>query len=417
MIAFVDTITTWVRGRRPLVVVTLVAVSSVCHGASLYIFNRAPVAEGAMSGWSEQFLALWVASAAATVVVIVLYDRYSACGFFLLELLLALVIANPEGPRIGIRLLLLMNVAVVGTVALKPGFNILAGALAVLGGFCSPAASSLWGKPVSGIPPENRIMVAAALSVAAIVGTVFRFTIAANRLKREEISRLNLTIDRLASANEGFQTYTRFIEEKSMETERKRITSEVHDAVGYTLTNIIMMSREAGLLSRNDAFLSALLEKISRQAQDGLQEARFALRVLRAIDRSGPTLHEAVMKLVVFFRDATGVDISVNFGNMIENPSETVRDTLAGVIREGLTNSLRHGKASRIDVSFWIGDGWLSLDMLDNGVGADIIEEGIGLAGMRERIGTLDGTLQAGNVPGGFRLKVSLPAKVGRGDA
>ena len=61
------------------------------------------------------------------------------------------------------------------------------------------------------------------------------------------------------------------------------------------------------------------------------------------------------------------------------------------MIQEGMTNSLRHGKASQVRLMFWQTDSELIVNLYDNGKGSDTIREGIGFSGMRERIARLGG--------------------------
>jgi signal transduction histidine kinase len=73
---------------------------------------------------------------------------------------------------------------------------------------------------------------------------------------------------------------------------------------------------------------------------------------------------------------------------------------------------VRHGKASRVRVIFWVEGEELRLTITDNGKGAFEVVKGIGLAGMEERLGALGGSVQVGQAPeGGFSLTVQVPLK------
>jgi len=121
-----------------------------------------------------------------------------------------------------------------------------------------------------------------------------------NENQRENLRRQSLTIDNLLNANLDFQTYAAEIGEKSTIEERKRLTREVHDIVGYTLINIRMML-EAGieLTPPNQGRLKELLHQARDQVMSGLLEARRALRNFRAIDSN---LLEGTNRLQRFIR-------------------------------------------------------------------------------------------------------------------
>ena len=77
------------------------------------------------------------------------------------------------------------------------------------------------------------------------------------------------------------------------------------------------------------------------------------------------------------------------------------------VVREGLTNVVRHAKASTCTVQLDAS----SVVIVDDGVGADGTgSTGSGLAGLRERVAAAGGTIDAGPVhPQGWRLRVTAP--------
>jgi signal transduction histidine kinase len=83
------------------------------------------------------------------------------------------------------------------------------------------------------------------------------------------------------------------------------------------------------------------------------------------------------------------------------------------IVQEALTNTLRHARATRAEVTVRYGDGALELDVRDDGRGsvvADANGTGRGLVGMRERAALLGGTLEAGPMPGGgYRVHARLP--------
>ena len=74
-----------------------------------------------------------------------------------------------------------------------------------------------------------------------------------------------------------------------------------------------------------------------------------------------------------------------------------------------MTNSFRHGMASRIDIMFWLGEGTLQVLIRDNGKGSPSVKEGLGLAGMRERVRSIGGTVEYGNGRGDSRSGRSSP--------
>ena len=76
-------------------------------------------------------------------------------------------------------------------------------------------------------------------------------------------------------------------------------------------------------------------------------------------------------------------------------------------------NSVKHGKATRISISFWQTENELLLSISDNGreLQNGEIKKGIGLQGMEERLSRFNGKLEAHSYSLGFTLNISVPLK------
>ncbi len=232
--------------------------------------------------------------------------------------------------------------------------------------------------------------------------------------QRKMNERLNNAVVQLTSANLGFQQRAFVIEEESAENERKRISRDIHDTIGYVMTNIIMMMEEAdSLLGDGQARVRQLLRATQLQAQAGWNEARTALRALRTRLDDEDDFLKAIQRLVKVFQQATGIKIKLEFGNIPKRFPEEIEVVVYRFVQEGLTNSFRHGRASAINISFWMTEHDLLVTLWDNGVGTSEFTEGIGLSGIRERLNPLNGTLVARNTVDGFKLLITIPYRYG----
>jgi signal transduction histidine kinase len=225
-----------------------------------------------------------------------------------------------------------------------------------------------------------------------------------------EIRRLDGLVDRLTKANLGYQEYAKNVGESSVEGERKRITRDIHDIVGYTLTNnVIMMETVIDMMHTNPLGVARLVNTARENAQEGLARVRQALRDLREREVQYPRGLAALERLIQVFKMATGVDVELGFTEVPWRFGEELEDVLYHVVQEALVNSFRHGRATRVRVFLSRHGGELVLKIADNGVGAFSAQEGIGLAGMRERVERLGGRVAALTVQGGFDVTVSVP--------
>ncbi len=231
-----------------------------------------------------------------------------------------------------------------------------------------------------------------------------------SREKNEIIKRLDIAISRLGKANLGFQDMTTSLELDTLKKERNRVSREIHDTVGYSLTNVRIMLEAASLMLDNDREKAKdLIRKSMEEAGICLEETRTAMRQLRSKEVERPRGLKAFFKLVNVFAEATGVTVKLEFGNVPDSFTPGIDKAVFRFIQEGLTNSFRHGRATEIRIYFWIEQSILKVSLQDNGLGADTLTEGIGLTGMKERLQDLKGWMNWKNLSDGFEISLCIP--------
>jgi signal transduction histidine kinase len=257
-----------------------------------------------------------------------------------------------------------------------------------------------------------------------LYGTIFAFVACMLLAYRErtiqqgeEIQRLDRAVAKLSEANLGYQQYASGAEQQSMMEERKRITREIHDVIGYSMTNIIMMMEAViDMMRRDPGKVEGLVNLARQNAEEGLDEIRHALHLLRAQEQPPATSLDAIVRLARIFQIATGVHVALELGNVPSTLEGPIEETLYHLVQEALTNSFRHGKATLVKIMMWMTEQQLIVNIWDNGVGAGSFSEGIGLAGMRERLARLNGTFGVRDVADGFQVtaEIPLPEPAGR---
>lgn len=359
--------------------------------------------------WNSQFYLLLFLALGFSLLAVVLAERPLAAIPSLLGLIAVLVAVTPEGSRIGIRLCLFAATAVTGGLCVPPPYNLAMGPAVLIAAFASIRTELAWDVWLVKPSYSERLGSIIVIAVLYSISVILSYAIKIIREEGTEIANLENTIAQLTTANIGFQEYAKYVEEQSRELERKRITKEIHDIIGYTLTTVMMLLREAKLHTEGASHIRNILDEADQQCQSGLAETRQSLRQLRTIETAAVSLVDAIRKLAYSFQHATGVQVQVDFGNALGPVNESVQNTIIRLLQEGMTNALRHGKASSITISLWIHEGALIIDMMDNGRGSTEFNEGIGLAGMRETITALGGQFSAGPISGGFKLTAQIP--------
>ena len=223
-------------------------------------------------------------------------------------------------------------------------------------------------------------------------------------------NRLDRSIGQLTRVNQEYQDSLVRAEDEVAKRERDRISRDLHDVVGYTLTNNIMLMEAAADMARlNPLGVTRLLNSARENAQEGLERIRETLYTLRSYRPS--LLHgiSAVAKLIQTFQTATGIKVTTSFGNVPVQLPAGVDYTVYHLVQESLVNSFRHGHVTRVDVMLSIVDDSLKILVTDDGAGSGQVAPGIGLNGMLERVSRHGGTITWEGGTNGFRIRATIP--------
>lgn len=182
--------------------------------------------------------------------------------------------------------------------------------------------------------------------------------------------------------------------------ERERIARDLHDVLGHTLSLIVLKAELAGkLLDRDLARAKAEIGDVERISREALAEVRQTISGYLAgglqaeIERAQATLATA------------GVAMDCRFTNV--GLTQAQERVLALVLREAVTNIVRHSQARTCRLRLLEANGACLLKIEDDGRGG-LRSEGHGIRGMRERIEALGGTLSYRD-DAGTKLTITLP--------
>ncbi|MCA1779470.1 MAG: sensor histidine kinase [Xanthomonadaceae bacterium] len=169
--------------------------------------------------------------------------------------------------------------------------------------------------------------------------------------------------------------------------ERERIARDLHDVLGHTLSLITVKSELAAkLLEVDSARARAELQAIEQTARTALKEVR---ATISGLHEQG--LNEALEQVAVSLR-AADVALELERDPDIVPPLQ-VQAMLALILREAVTNILRHAGARRCRIVIAKEGKGMRLEITDDGQGG-LKAEGSGVQGMRARIESLGGELQ-----------------------
>jgi signal transduction histidine kinase len=197
--------------------------------------------------------------------------------------------------------------------------------------------------------------------------------------------------------------------------ERVRIARELHDVVAHAVSVMVLQvgavrhGLPAALAEDREALTG--VEQVGRTALTEMRRLLVALR--REEDGPERTPQPGLDDLDALVLEITRAGLPVRVeveGRPVALP-RAIDLSAYRIVQEGLTNALRHARATRAEVTLGYEPGQLQLQVRDDGVGAiDGDGLGHGLLGVRERVKIYGGDLVAGPGPvGGFLLKARLP--------
>ncbi|MEU5945623.1 histidine kinase [Micromonospora sp. NPDC047465] len=198
---------------------------------------------------------------------------------------------------------------------------------------------------------------------------------------------------------------------QAAETERHRLARELHDVSAHHLTSIVVTVGAAERLAARRPELVA--EAVGFAARTG-RETLVALRRLVAVMSDDTEAHRPLRRrlddLVAGFHR---LGQPVRLDRTGPEPPAALAGVVHAVVRESLTNVVRHAAGADVSVRVAVDAGTVTVTVADTGVpgpaAAFTLGAGRGISGLRERVAARGGTLRAGPDGDGWRVEARLP--------
>ena len=229
----------------------------------------------------------------------------------------------------------------------------------------------------------------------------------------QENERMTQELIMVHQVNHELENYAAVSEKIAEDKERKRLAREIHDTLGHGLTGIAAgVDACIAMIDINPEATKKQLMVISKVVRQGIVDVRNSLNKLRpgALEQHG--FKGAIENMIEEFTSVSDLTISLDYRLDKVDFENTKEDILFRVIQESVTNAVRHGDATHIDISLYIDDNSLYLKIQDNGQGCEEIHYGFGLKQMKERLGMINGKV-AYDGHHGFLTIVTIPLQEG----
>lgn len=277
-------------------------------------------------------------------------------------------------------------------------------------------AFALVGSLRAGALTTRTLLLTAILSTAATL-----LSLRTAQLEREQ-ERMRRTRDELQERVLALEARNRDLADRqdyevelATLAERARIAREIHDNVGHQLTRASLQAEALRVVHADEPRVAADFADVKRTVDEALRLVRASVH---ALNDNATDLSVQLERIVEGARSDNGPQIELEV--LAEHAPANVANCFVAVLREALSNAMRHAHAKTITVRCMEHPSFYQLVVTDDGVGGVQASgrgaaEGMGLTSMRERIEALGGTFTAGPraSAGGWRVFATVPKQQG----
>ncbi len=244
-----------------------------------------------------------------------------------------------------------------------------------------------------------------------------------------ELARLAGAFDEMATAIEQRHSEQRRAQDQiqrqlrqvitAQEDERMRIARELHGETGQSLSALILGLDVAQMvLAEDKQKTEEHLKDLKAMTEETLRDLRRLIADLRPSLLDDLGLGPALAWYGEQRLTPLGIRFVLNDDGQEERLPPEMETALFRIVQEGITNGIRHAHASAVDIDLIHQDGFVTLQLADNGCGFntaavesnDTEGRGLGLRGMQERANLLGGEFQLRSAPGaGTTIRVRVP--------
>ncbi|HEY3448534.1 MAG TPA: sensor histidine kinase [Myxococcales bacterium] len=214
--------------------------------------------------------------------------------------------------------------------------------------------------------------------------------------------------EREDAAHRDVVTLERDLQGLAVVEERNRLSREIHDGLGASLSSLIIQAEYLQTMAKDEDLRREIAE-LKTCAEESIDELRRSLRMMRADFELVPAVEDYCRT----FGDRSKLPVRVEKDGVPRTLSNEAQLAIFRVLQEALSNASKHGKPREIVVALRFDDLRLTLSVKDDGVGFDTkstFKGHYGLTNMNERAAKVGGEVQVDSTPGkGTQITLIIP--------
>ncbi|OAH99180.1 histidine kinase [Methylomonas methanica] len=223
------------------------------------------------------------------------------------------------------------------------------------------------------------------------------------------INHMTVELEKTRQENRALTQHSLAIQEE----ERQRLSQELHDEFGQSLTAIKVMAVTA---AHRKADAAKIIASISEICDHLMTVVRSMMQQLHPLVLTELGLKATLEEMVNHWSERNAdLQLTIRCSDAVDGLDKNLTIQVFRVIQECLTNVVRHAQARRVSIDLEkldLPQAYIQLKVQDDGRGCDLqtTSQGFGLLGIKERIKSLDGELQVVSQPGsGMLVNARIP--------
>ncbi len=204
---------------------------------------------------------------------------------------------------------------------------------------------------------------------------------------------------------------------EAQERERQYLSAEIHDDLlqGLVATSFFLQSLDGPSM---DGKTKTRRQKLVDVVTASIDRGRSLISEIRPLHDQETTLLQAIEKSIELNLGDGSVHVDFRHPESLPEMDQATQTNVLRIVQEALMNIRKHAKASEVVVEIAVDDGWLTVDVTDNGVGYNTggvsrsIVGHYGLLTMQQRARLAGGTCEINSHPGkGTSLRCTFPLR------
>lgn len=205
-----------------------------------------------------------------------------------------------------------------------------------------------------------------------------------------------------------------FNQQLALEKQRQKITADLHDDIGASLSSLQINSAVANqLMERDPIKAQQVLEKIELQAENLAEKIGDIIWSMKPGKDEFMTISNRIRTFANDILGSTGIDYHIRIDPVLDKMIQDIflRKNVVLIIKEALNNCVKYSHASKVQIILRVKDATLSIEIIDNGIGFDpSLKKGNGLDNMKKRTEELGGTFTLISKPDhGTSINAEIP--------